>query len=364
VTGSFRSEGVGSLLRPPTLLEARVQHEHGDLDDESFKLIEDLAIQEAIALQEHCGLDVITDGELRRRSWVSHFVDSFEGFDAVQGGVRMPWRGNGPEPSGIGARPVVVERLRWRRSMCAEEWTFLRAATRSTGKATLVSAQSAAAFYDREQSAGAYPTHDAYCADLVDLLRQEVSELACLGCRYIQLDAPQYGVLVDEELRETLRRDGRDPDRMIDAGIEMDNAIIDGFPGVTFGLHICRGNARGMYFGSGDYAPIARVFQRSHFQRFLLEYDDERSGDFAPLASLPDDRTAVLGLVTTKSGRLEDPSEVLGRIREATAVVPAERLALSPQCGFASMMEGNPLTAQEQQRKLELVVRVANEVWG
>jgi 5-methyltetrahydropteroyltriglutamate--homocysteine methyltransferase len=119
-----------------------------------------------------------------------------------------------------------------------------------------------------------------------------------------------------------------------------------------------------MYFGSGDYAPIARVFQRSHFQRFLLEYDDERSGTFAPLASLPDDRTAVLGLVTTKSGRLENPSAVLGRIREATAIVPAERLALSPQCGFASMMEGNPLTAQEQQRKLELVVRVANEVWG
>lgn len=359
---SLRSETVGSLLRSRELLDARNAHETGALDDESFKRIEDAAVRDAVALQERCGLDVVTDGELRRRTWASHFIEAFDGFDSAIGGQRMPWRGNGPALS-VGARPVVVDRLRWRRSLCSEEWTFLRAVTERPAKATMVSAQSAAGFYDVKRSSPAYLTLEAYCADLVSLLRNEVAELARLGCRYVQLDAPQYGALVDPALRVQLASAGLDPDRMIDAGIEMDNAIIDGFPDVTFALHICRGNARGLYFGEGGYEPVARVFRRSNFQRFLLEYDDGRSGDFSPLAHVPEDRVVVLGLVTTKSGTLEDEAALIDRIRSAATVLPLEQLALSPQCGFASMAEGNPITIEDQQAKLELVARVAEVVW-
>jgi 5-methyltetrahydropteroyltriglutamate--homocysteine methyltransferase len=184
-----------------------------------------------------------------------------------------------------------------------------------------------------------------------------------LGCTYIQIDAPQYAALLDPELREGYRRRGSDPDRLIDRCIEMDNAVIGHHPDVTFGLHICRGNNQSMFYASGGYEPIARVFSRSRFQRFLLEYDDQRSGGFEPLRAMPDDRIVVLGLVTTKSPRLETVAELRARIEEASRIVPLERLALSPQCGFASTMEGNRITPAEQEAKLRRVVETVNRVW-
>jgi 5-methyltetrahydropteroyltriglutamate--homocysteine methyltransferase len=259
---------------------------------------------------------------------------------------------------------VVVERVRWRHSACAEEWTFLRGHTDRPAKVTLVSAEMAAALYDPERSRDAYPTREDYFADVVELLRQEVAEVVRLGCTYVQLDAPQYGALLDPATREVFRARGADPDEMIDAGIEMDNAIIDGFPGVTFGLHICRGNNQSHFYAEGDYSPITRLFERSRFDRLLLEYDDERSGGFEPLAAVPEDQVVVLGLVTTKRPALETAEELRGRIAQAAAHISLERLALSPQCGFASMMEGNAITPSDQLRKLELVVSVAREVWG
>ena len=222
----------------------------------------------------------------------------------------------------------------------------------------------AAAMYEPERSAGAYPTREAYFSDVVALLRREVAELVRLGCTYIQLDAPQYGALLDPGTREVFRARGANPDAMIDAGLEMDNAIIAGFEGVTFALHICRGNNQSRFYAEGDYAPITRLFERSAFERLLLEYDDERSGGFEPLAAVPEEVTVVLGLVTTKHGDMEPPAELARRIEEAAAFVPLERLALSPQCGFASMMEGNAITPEDQRRKLELVVSVARSVWG
>jgi methionine synthase II (cobalamin-independent) len=216
---------------------------------------------------------------------------------------------------------------------------------------------------DPEQSTGAYPTRDAYLADIVDLTRREVEELVRLGCTYIQIDAPQYAALLDPELREGYRTRGSDPDRLIDACIEMDNAVIGRHPGVTFALHICRGNNQSMFYASGGYEPIARVFSRSRFQRFLLEYDDRRSGGFEPLRVMPDDRTVVLGLVTTKTPRLETVAELRARIEKAARFVPLERLALSPQCGFASTMEGNRITPAEQEAKLRRVVETVNSVW-
>jgi 5-methyltetrahydropteroyltriglutamate--homocysteine methyltransferase len=189
-----------------------------------------------------------------------------------------------------------------------------------------------------------------------------------LGCTYLQIDAPQYAALLDPELREGYRQRGSDPDRLIDACIEMDNAVIgpvlQHHPGVTFGLHICRGNNQSMYYASGGYEPIARVFARSRFQRFLLEYDDHRSGGFAPLRALPDDRTVVLGLVTTKSPRLETVDALRARVEEAARLLPLERLALSPQCGFASTMEGNRITPEVQQAKLHRVAETARLIWG
>jgi 5-methyltetrahydropteroyltriglutamate--homocysteine methyltransferase len=222
----------------------------------------------------------------------------------------------------------------------------------------------AASMYEPERSAEAYPTREAYFEDVVAILRNEVAELVRLGCEYIQLDAPQYGALLDPGNREMFRERGGDPDAMIDAGIEMDNAIIEGFPGVTFGLHICRGNNQSRFYAEGDYSPVTRLFERARFDRFLLEYDDERSGGFAPLAHVPDDRVVVLGLVTSKTGELEDPAEVEARVREAARYVDVDRLALSPQCGFASMMEGNAITAQQQRDKLALVADVCAAVWG
>jgi 5-methyltetrahydropteroyltriglutamate--homocysteine methyltransferase len=258
----------------------------------------------------------------------------------------------------------VVDKLRPLRNMASEEFVYLRAATTIPAKVTMISAQQAAAYYDPEKSKAAYPTRDAYLADIVDLSRREVDELARLGCTYVQVDAPQYAALLDPELREGYRKRGSDPEKLIDTCIEMDNAIISDHPGVTFAMHICRGNNQSKFYAAGDYEPIARIFERTKFNRFLLEYDDERSGGFQPLQHVPEDRVVVLGLVTTKKPLLETEEELKRRIEEASRFVPLERLALSPQCGFASTMEGNRITAQEQRRKLELVGRVARAVWG
>jgi 5-methyltetrahydropteroyltriglutamate--homocysteine methyltransferase len=357
-----RSEVVGSLLRPADLVDARRRAEAGELDAAEFKAIEDRAVDDAIRLQEDAGIDVITDGELRRYAFYGHLVDAFDGFDRL-GGWAIPFRDETGEELVL-RRPVVVERLRWRRSMCGEEWTYVRARARRAGKVTMLSAQQAAAYYDPQKSRDAYGTRDEYLADVVDVSRREVDELVRLGCTYIQIDAPQYAALLDPKMREGYRQRGSDPEELIDRCIELDNAIIQGYPGITFGLHICRGNNQSKFYAEGDYEPIARIFEKTLFQRFLLEYDDERSGGFTPLRHVPDDRTVVLGLVTTKKPGMETEEELEARIGDATRFVPLDRLALSPQCGFASTMEGNHITPEQQLEKLQLVARVARAVWG
>lgn len=359
---TFHSEVVGSLLRPTYLVEARKQLETGELNAADFKVIEDRAVNEAIALQETAGIDVITDGELRRYAFYGHLVEALAGFDKY-GGWAIPFRDETGEELVL-KRPVVVEKLQWKRSMCAEEWVYLRSRKSRPGKVTMISAQQAAAYYDPEKSKGAYATRDAYLADIVDFSRREVEELIRLGCTYIQIDAPQYAALLDPQMREGYRQRGNDPDRLIDVCIEMDNAIISNHPGITFGMHICRGNNQSKFYASGDYEPISRIFSRTLFQRFLLEYDDARSGGFEPLRHVPEDRFVVLGLVTTKKPRLETAAELRQRIEEATRYIPLERLALSPQCGFASTMEGNHISPEDQRRKLELVASVVQEVWS
>lgn len=358
----FRSDVVGSLLRPAYLKKAREEHEAGRLADAEFKRIEDRAVDEAVSLQLRAGLDALSDGEMRRYAFYGHLVDAVDGFDKF-GGWSIPFHDEKGEEV-VQPRPVVVSRLRRKRHMCAEEFTYLRARTDHPAKTTLLSAQQASAYYDSKKSSGAYPTVDAYLADLVELLRDEVAELIRLGCTYIQVDSPQYAALIDPKIREGYRQRGNDPDRLLDLSIEMDNAVIGGHPNVTFGLHLCRGNNQSKFYASGDYAPIAKVFRETKYQRFLLEFDDERSGGFEPLAHVPQDRVVVLGLVSSKKPALESKDELKGRIRAAEKFVALDRLALSPQCGFASTWEGNLLTEADQEAKLRLVAETASEVWG
>src|SRR5215510_7342257 len=344
------SDIVGSLLRPDYLREAQGTLERGELTPAAYKKVEDRAVDEAVALQQDAGLDVVTDGEMRRYAFFGHLAEALEGFDKFGG-----WSITFHDDEGNAApvqRPVVVSKLKWRRQMAVEEFTYLRRRTKVPAKVTLLSAQQASAYYDPDKSKGAYATRDAYLADLVDFTRREIAELKRLGCGYIQIDAPQYAALLDETIREGYRKRGSDPDKMLDACIELDNAIIKDHTGVTFAVHICRGNHKSMFYASGGYDRIAeKVFSHSRFDRFLLEYDDERSGTFEPLRHLPADRTVVLGLVSSKVPRLESRDELRRRIDEAAQIVPLERLALSPQCGFASTHEGNRLTPEEQQKK-------------
>jgi 5-methyltetrahydropteroyltriglutamate--homocysteine methyltransferase len=344
------------------LKAARERHEANQISHAEFKSVEDRAVDQAIELQKGVGLEILTDGEMRRYAFFGHLVDAIEGFDKV-GGWAIPFRNEKGEEMVL-ARPVVVSKLRRKRPLCEEEFTYLRARTTHPSKTTLISAQQAAAYYDNKKSAGAYPSMDSYLADLVDILRDEVEELVRLGCTYIQIDAPQYAALLDPQLREGYRQRGSDPDRLLDLSTAMDNAIIGEHPGVIFGLHLCRGNNQSRFYASGDYGPITRVFQRTKFHRFLLEYDDERSGGFEPLRQVPEDRTVVLGLVSSKRATLESKDELKRRIEQASEFVPLDRLALSPQCGFASTIEGNLVTPADQEAKLRLVAETAQEVWG
>jgi len=358
----FRSDVIGSLLRPASLKAARKKHDAGQIGDAEFKSVEDRAVDEAVELQQRAGVDVITDGEMRRYAFYGHLIDAVEGFDKV-GGWAIPFRNEKGEELVL-PRPVVVSKLRRKRPLCAEEFTYLRARTNHPAKTTMVSAQQAAAYYDSKKSAGAYPNIEAYLADLVDILRGEVEELVRLGCTYIQIDAPQYAALLDPKLREGYRQRGNDPDRLLDLSTELDNAVIGKQPGVTFGLHLCRGNNQSKFYASGGYGPITKIFERTRFQRFLLEYDDDRSGGFEPLRQVPRDRTVVLGLVSSKKPELESKSELKRRIERASSFLPLDKLALSPQCGFASTIEGNLLSVADQEAKLRLVAETAEEIWG
>jgi 5-methyltetrahydropteroyltriglutamate--homocysteine methyltransferase len=359
---AYQSDVIGSLLRPAYLKEARQQRAAGAISDAEFKAVEDRAVNEAIALQLEAGLDVITDGEMRRYAFFGHLVDATEGYDKY-GGWAIPFHDEQGHEL-VFKRPVIVSKLKRIRPLCEEEYTYLRARTEHPKKVTLISAQQAAAYYDAQKSKGAYASIDAYLADVVDLLRMEVDELIRLGCTYIQIDAPQYAALIDPGIREGYRQRGTDPDRLLDRCIELDNAVIGDHPMVTFGIHLCRGNNQSKFYASGGYDPITSVFSRTKFNRFLLEYDDARSGSFEPLKQVPNDRTVVLGLVTTKKPQLELKEDLLRRIEEACNYVPLERLALSPQCGFASTEEGNLVSMEDEKAKLRLVAETAREVWG
>jgi methionine synthase II (cobalamin-independent) len=362
---------VGSLLRPPELLAARERYDRGDLPAAEFKAIEDAAVDAAVRLQEDAGIDVATDGEMRRLSFQSGLPDAVDGFGDVplEAYLWGEWHGDesvGDDHTQRPPRLGVKEKLRRRRHIAAEELTYLRGAVRTaTPKITLTSPSLYANLWSPDVSRDAYPTLDDFLADVVDLLCDEVQELARLGATYLQLDAPHYPLLIDPATRAFYESQGWSVERWLERGIEMDNAVIAAAPGVTFGFHLCRGNQHSRWLVSGGYDPIAStVFRTVAADRLLLEYDDERSGGFEPLAEVPDSMMVVLGLVTTKSPRPETEQELEARTRDAAQYVDLERLAISPQCGFATSIGGNALSAEDQRRKLVTIGRVADTIWG
>jgi 5-methyltetrahydropteroyltriglutamate--homocysteine methyltransferase len=359
---------VGSLLRPPELLRARERFAAGELTPSQFKRVEDAAVDAALTLQEEAGLEVVTDGEMRRLSFQSQMTEAVDGFgdwdlDAFLWG---DWHGADPVGDKQIERPAlaVVSKLRRRRFLSAEEFTYARGRTERALKVTLPSPSLFASFWSPERSRDAYPTLEDFLGDVAEILREEVEELARLGATYIQLDAPHYPMFLDPAYRDFYASKGWPAERWIELGVELDNRVIGDHPHVTFGFHLCRGNQASRWLVEGGYDWLAeQLFPRVRAQRLLLEYDDERSGTFEPLRAVPEDKLVVLGLVTTKTGRQETVDELAGRIGEASRFVPLERLALSPQCGFATSILGNALSVDEERTKLETIAQTAARVW-
>ncbi|TCJ18319.1 methionine synthase [Rubrobacter taiwanensis] len=365
-----RTDVVGSLLRPPELLEAREKLARGEISPPEFKRIEDRAVDAVLELQERCGLEVVTDGELRRESFQSQLTEAVEGFGEhdISAFLWGEWRGDESVGDKSVERPRtlgVVERLRRKRHLSSEEFVYARARTDRIVKVTLPSPSLFANFWDPDISKEAYPTLDGFLEDVAEVLREEVEELVRLGAEYVQLDAPHYPLLVDPKTRAFYERRGWSVDEWLARGIELDNYVIGSHPGVTFAFHLCRGNQGSRWLASGSYEPIARrIFRDIAARRLMLEYDDERSGDFQPLRHVPEDKTVVLGLVTTKTPRRETVEELEGRVREAARIIPLERLAISPQCGFSTSIVGNAVTVEDEEYKLRTLVRAAGRIWG
>jgi 5-methyltetrahydropteroyltriglutamate--homocysteine methyltransferase len=361
---------VGSLLRPSWLLKAQERLCAGEITRPAYKSIEDRAVNEAVAQQEEAGLTVLTDGEMRRLSFQSQMVQAVEGFGEWDLGAFLwgDWYGHEEVGDWRRERPkelAVVAPLRRRRSLSAEEFVYLRARTARIPKVTLPSPGLFANFWSPERSRGAYASLESFLEDVARILREEVEELAEYGADYIQLDAPHYPLLLEPETRAFYEAQGWSAREWLELGVALDNRVMAGIDGVTFGLHLCRGNQASRWLVAGDYGPIAKpIFQHTAAHRLLLEYDDARSGGFEPLRYVPDEKMVVLGLITTKRGELENADEVVARIDEASRYVDRERLALSPQCGFGTSIIGNKLTQEQQAAKLRLVCDVAERVWG
>jgi 5-methyltetrahydropteroyltriglutamate--homocysteine methyltransferase len=361
----FRAEHVGSLLRPPELLRARTAHGEGRLPAAELRFLEDLAIQEAIQKQRDIGLDILSDGEMRRGSWLTDMADAVDGF--VRQKVMLDWKGPGGGLEASSANAVGAK-LRKARKLTGHELPHLQALAPGEFKITLPAPSNfMLASYKPGLTDPFYPTHADLLRDLVEIVRDDIQWLVAEGVTYIQFDAPYYSHYLNPDHRRQMREQGRDPDREMEEGIAADNAALAGVPRdhVTVALHVCRGNSRSRWYSEGGYGAIAeKLFGAVHVDRFLLEYDDERSGDFEPLRQVPRGKTVVLGLITTKEARPESPDELERRIDEAARYIPIENLAISPQCGFASVAAGNLISMDDQWRKLELVASTARKIWG
>jgi 5-methyltetrahydropteroyltriglutamate--homocysteine methyltransferase len=380
MSAPYSADHVGSLLRPPEVLKAHKDFEEGRMSLEQLREIEDRAILDVIKLQREVGLDVVTDGEYRRQSWAGDFFEAVDGY--VDGPLPIEFEWQLPEQlkergtaviEDVRAVPmqrgrVVGERLRQKRRLTEHESRFVKQHAGGTYKVTQPAASYIVARgYSPSVSSKVYSSRAELCQEVATIIAFEVQALAAEGVPYIQIDNAHYPDYIPEHRRDEWRAIGVDPDQALAEDIAADNATIEGVDRARHlvAMHICRGNGRSAWHTIGGYEPIAeRVFGSINVDRFLLEYDSDRAGGFEPLRFMPKGKQVVLGLVTTKLGELESQDVLLKRIEEASKYVPVENLALSPQCGFASVAQGNLLSWDDQRRKLALVVDTARKVWG
>lgn len=361
MVGFPRADVVGSLLRPADLLEARGRRLAGEIAPADYKRIEDGAVDAAIALQERCGLDAVTDGEMRRMFFTGVITDALNGIELVTG-APTTWHSAASDETETIELPVVVTgRLSRRGALGVEEFTYARGRATRTLKVTLPSPLMLAYFWSPEHSSAAYDDPFDMFADAAAIIREQAAELIALGCEYIQYDAPELATVVDPAQAAFFADLGIDPERMLSEGVDLIDHCAD-LPGARFAMHMCRGNNRGRWLAEGGYESISRrVFGRAkHIDAFALEYDSPRAGSLEVLADVPDDRTVILGLVSTKVDEVEPAARIEERLDEAARHFPREQLALSTQCGFASEDLGNPVTPAHQEAKLRLVADVAH----
>jgi 5-methyltetrahydropteroyltriglutamate--homocysteine methyltransferase len=360
----FRADHVGSLLRPAVLRQAFRRRAADEIGEQEFARIQDQCIQDAVQLQEESGLAVVTDGEFRRASYWARFVERTEGF-TIRPAVLTFRDDHGHEVQFTA--PYAIGKVRRTKPLALDEFIFLRDHTQATPKITLP-APSTMHFYAGRHYAdpAVYPDVEAFFADLIEVFREEIADLGKAGCRYVQLDEVAIALLCDPAIRQKVETMGSEPDRLVDLYIDAINQALVGLPAdMIVGVHMCRGNYKGHYLGAGGYDSVAeRFFAGTKVQHFLLEYDTPRAGDFNPLRFVPKGRGVVLGLISSKTPVLEGIDALKRRIEEATRYIALDWLAISPQCGFASSVAGNPLTEADQRAKLCLVVEAAAAIWA
>ncbi|MBV8775087.1 MAG: cobalamin-independent methionine synthase II family protein [Deltaproteobacteria bacterium] len=360
----YRAQTIGSMLRPAALREARNTLRRGTISRADFKHIEDQAVDHALAIQERAGIDLLTDGEQRRASFLGSLLETTEGLSRDLS-ITKPWHDNDERVAELSLGLAVSGKLRRVRSLVCEEYAYARARSTRAIKVTLPSPMMLLMFWAPKFASEVYRDVFDLFVDGAEVIRAEIAELARMGCEHIQIDAPELAILIDPSARSTVfERNGIDSARVLGEGVELLNSVADA-PGVSFGLHLCRGNNDGRWLSKGGYGPISKqVFRRAHrFSTFLLEYDDARSGGFEPLADIPRDKLVVLGLVSTKRAGLESAKALIERIEEAALYFPRDQLGISPQCGFASGLKGNPLDEVAQEQKLRLLGDIAHRVW-
>ncbi len=364
----YRADHVGSLLRPPALIAAREAHARGEIDDAALREVEDGCIRDIVAMQEGIGLQGVTDGEYRRSFWHLDFLRQIAGVEIVEGRFAAHFRkDDGSEVGFVPPTVKVNDRLRHVRDIQARDFAFLQSVAANTPKVCIPSPSMLHFRGGRDAiSRAAYPDMDGFYADLARVYNEEVTALAERGLRYLQLDDTNFAYLCDDDIREATRALGEDPDILPRTYCDLLNAAVAGRPDeLAVTVHMCRGNFKSAWVARGGYEPVAEIlFNELDVDGFFMEYDDERSGDFAPLRFLPKGKIVVLGIMTSKRSDLETADALKRRIDEAAAYAPVDQLAVSPQCGFASTVEGNELAIDRQIAKLGRLVEVADEVWG
>jgi 5-methyltetrahydropteroyltriglutamate--homocysteine methyltransferase len=365
----FRADHVGSLLRPPELLQAREKRQKGDISGEELRRVEDRCIREAVKMQEDIGLCGITDGEYRRTLWHADFLSRIEGVIVKEGvlpGAGRDFQG-GDDVQRSPTRFETTGKLRRRRGLETENFEFLKSVVSQTAKLSIPSPsllhfRGGRAAVDEQT----YPDMAEFFADLARVYREEIAALAGVGCTYLQIDDTNLAYLCDDKMRENAKNIGEDPDKLPELYAGLINDCIKDRPStMTVCTHLCRGNFASAWVAEGGYDPVAEVlFNELNVDGYFLEFDSPRAGNFAPLRYLPRGKRLNLGLVTTKTGALENADDLKRRIDDASKIVPLEQLGITPQCGFSSTVLGNKLTVQDQIAKLKLIVKVAEDVWG